>query len=547
MKQIIILITTIFIIISNLSAQERGFIKVKVPQATSGNLYEYSYALVIGECNYTNGWSQLNGVRTDVAEVKAVLEQHGFYVVLKEDIKSDELNQTIKNFIVDYGQEVNSRIIIYYAGHGHTITNKTTKKQMGYIVPVDAPTPYSDKNGFMKKALSMDRFKEYSNSIQSKHALFVFDACFAGVVFRRAGGFPASISDKTSKPVRQFITSGGADETVPDESIFRQLFVRALSSKVADGDNDGFLSVSELGYYLQNEVINYNNGLQHPKYGKILDPALDEGDFIFVLNPQEPLSDNLPQNNKTTGVKFTNIKTNLIMIWTGGGTFAMGNNGSDAKSDETLHTVTLNNFAISRTEITNSQYCKFLNQKGNQFEEGETWLDINATDCQIEKSNGKFYPKNGKEDYPVIEVTWYGANAYCKWAGGRLPTEAEFEFASKGGDNYKYSGSNSISNVAWYNGNSNSSQEVGQKQANAFGLYDMTGNVKEWCSDYYDHNYYKNSPKENPKGATNRSNRVYRGGSWDARAEYCRLTKRNYDKANLSTDYLGFRLAYPVF
>ena len=220
----------------------------------------------------------------------------------------------------------------------------------------------------------------------------------------------------------------------------------------------------------------------------------------------------------------------------------MGSNDSEADSDEKpVHTVTVGNFAISQTEITNSQYCKFLNDKGNQTEGGETWLDINDVHCQIEKRNGTFYPKSGNGNYPVIEVTWYGARAYCKWAGGRLPTEAEWEFAAKAGSNYKYSGSNNIDDVAWYDSNSGSgTHEVEQKQANGFGLYDMSGNVWEWCNDWY--GSYSSSSQTNPKGANSGLYRVIRGGSWNYGASFLRVANRNYSSPSYSYSYIGFRL-----
>ncbi len=248
-------------------------------------------------------------------------------------------------------------------------------------------------------------------------------------------------------------------------------------------------------------------------------------------------------NNKTAGTTFTNNKAGITMVWTGGGTFQMGSNSND--DEKPVHTVTVSNFALSQTEITNSQYCKFLNQRGNQSEGGVTWLDITSDYCQIEKRGGTYYPKSGMESHPVTMVSWYGAKAYCQWAGGRLPTEAEWEFAAKANSSYKYSGSNNIGSIAWYRDNSGgTTHSVGQKQANAFGLYDMSGNVWEWCSDWYASDYYKNSPTNNPKGASSGSIRVVRGGSWYVNAVYCRVAGRGGDDSDDRNDDLGFRLAF---
>ena len=284
MKQKTILFLILIFVAGNLFAQERGFIKVKVPDATNGDLYEYSFALIIGESEYTNGWQRLNGVKNDVPEVKNALEQHGFYVVVKENIKSDDFDKTIKTFIAEYGQKVNSRVIIYYAGHGHTIKSELTSKSMGYVVPVDAPNPAYDKSGFLKKAIDMNSFNNYALQIQAKHCLFMFDACFAGTIFSGRAGVPPAISYKTAKPVRQFITSGDESEVVADESIFREEFVNALISDMADANNDGFLTATELGLYLYTEVSNNSAGTQHPVSGKLKDVTYNKGDFVFVLN-----------------------------------------------------------------------------------------------------------------------------------------------------------------------------------------------------------------------------------------------------------------------
>ena len=251
-----------------------------------------------------------------------------------------------------------------------------------------------------------------------------------------------------------------------------------------------------------------------------------------------------PKPQKTAGTTYTNNKAGCTMVWAGGGTFQMGSNSSDAWDDEKpVHTVSVGNFSLSQTEITNAQYCKFLNEKGNQSEGGATWLDINYSDCQIEKRGSTFYPKSGKGNYPVIEVTWYGAKAYCSWAGGRLPTEAEWKFAAKANSSYKYAGSNNIDDVAWYGDNSGgTTHPVAQKKANAFGLYDMSGNVWEWVEDKW-HSNYTGAPSDGSAWTSGRSSaRVDCGGSWINPARLSRSSVRNSDAPDDSSNVIGFRL-----
>jgi len=154
---------------------------------------------------------------------------------------------------------------------------------IGYICPINAPDPNKNPSGFQEIAMPMRHIETFAYQIKSKHALFLFDACFSGTIFSTSRAIPEVISYKTKEPVRQFITSGSANETVPDKSIFREQFIRALNGE-ADGNKDGFLTGTELGEFLQSTVVNYSYGAQHPQYGKIRNPNLDKGDFVFIMN-----------------------------------------------------------------------------------------------------------------------------------------------------------------------------------------------------------------------------------------------------------------------
>jgi hypothetical protein len=135
----------------------------------------------------------------------------------------------------------------------------------------------------------MDQIATFARSIQSRHALFVFDACFAGSIFTQSRGGPSYISFKLDSPVRQFITSGDANETVPDRSIFRREFVSGLEGE-ADMNRDGYVTGSELGEFLLEKVTEYSQGAQHPRNGKLRDPNLDKGDFVFKVSTQDSTS-----------------------------------------------------------------------------------------------------------------------------------------------------------------------------------------------------------------------------------------------------------------
>ena len=226
------------------------------------------------------------------------------------------------------------------------------------------------------------------------------------------------------------------------------------------------------------------------------------------------------------------IIQNLIdnMVSVEGGTFTMGatsEQGSDADSDEKpAHEVTLSSFSIGKYEVTQ-----------------EEWEAVMG-------SNPSFY-KGAK--LPVKNVSWDDCQDFIRKLNEltgkqfRLPTEAEWEYAARGGiksKGYENSGSNDIDAVAWYESNSNSkTHEVGTKAPNELGLYDMSGNVFEWCQDWYDNNYYGSSPSQNPKGPSSGSFRVGRGGGWGNNAGRCRVSYRGYDYPSSASGSYGLRLA----
>ncbi len=207
-------------------------------------------------------------------------------MVLVRNPDSQEFENAFEGFIEKYGNKPNNRLLFYFAGHGHTIQPKYGGMALGYIVPKEAPNPNDDLNKFKRVAMSMQRIEEYAMSIDSKHALFIFDSCFSGSLFALSRAIPEHISYKTAKPVRLFITSGSADEKVPDTSIFRQQFIAALGGE-GDLNGDGYMTGAELSDFVFKNVVNYSKGAQHPQYGKIRNPNLDKGDFVFRMAQPE--------------------------------------------------------------------------------------------------------------------------------------------------------------------------------------------------------------------------------------------------------------------
>jgi formylglycine-generating enzyme required for sulfatase activity len=246
-----------------------------------------------------------------------------------------------------------------------------------------------------------------------------------------------------------------------------------------------------------------------------------------------------------------------------GGSFQMGS--TEYAEEQPVHSVTVADFSLSETEVTHTQFAAFLNAKGNQEEGGISWYDESGSGYNgyagaaiQQEAKGIWVVKAGREDHPVNYVSWHGARAYCQWLSEktgqryRLPTEAEWEYAAGGGTvdrdilgnrRFIYAGSDELDEVGWYASNINNTgtRPVRQKKANALGLYDMSGNVWEWCADWY--GYYPSQPQTNPTGPSDGAYRVYRGGSWDGDAEFCRVADRDGYTPDSRHHDLGFRLA----
>ena len=228
-------------------------------------------------------------------------------------------------------------------------------------------------------------------------------------------------------------------------------------------------------------------------------------------------------------VKGNPVIDNLVknMVWVEGGTFIMGDTTEeDVDGDELpLHQVTLSSYHIGRYEVTQEEWQAVMGYNPASFSGAKRPVEfVSWDDCQI--FINKLNEKTGKQF--------------------RLPTEAEWEFAARGGNNSShnniYSGSDNLSSVAWHAGNSSSSTHtVGQKKANELGLYDMTGNLWEWCSDRY--GSYDSYDQENPTGSSFGSQRVLRGGGWNGAGKNCRVSNRDSRDADYASDRLGLRLA----
>ena len=267
--------------------------------------------------------------------------------------------------------------------------------------------------------------------------------------------------------------------------------------------------------------------------------AQEEGKAMSQSNSQSIIVPALGINETETET-FTVNGVSFTMVYVEDGTFMMGatdEQGSDAESDENpAHKVSLSSYSIGETEVTQELWQAVMGNNPSHF--------------------------TGNLQRPVEMVTWNDCQSFITKLNQltgknfRLPTEAEWEYAARGGKQsrgYKYAGSNTIDDVTWYNVNAGSgvgssspdygTHPVATKVPNELGLYDMSGNVREWCQDWYNSGYYSNSPTVNPTGPASGSRRVHRGGSWAESAWGCRVSCRYKRAPTLQSNGLGLRLA----
>ena len=627
--------------VSDSAAASRG-LRVETKGGADLYLYKDYHALVVGVGDYTNGWPDLPGAVKDAKEVAAALEKYGFSVTLLLDPDAGALKRALGDLAFRTGTEKDRALMLFFAGHGETLTLADGTK-LGYIVPTDAPLKSADPMGFDDVAISMKEIESLALKAGSKHFLLVFDSCFSGSIFSLSRAAPTDISEKSARPVRQFITAGGAGETVPDRSMFKIVFLDGIAGE-ADFNRDGYVTGSELGMHLQDRVVNYTRGAQHPQYGKINNPKLDKGDFIFALasggaySPEPPPKPPAEQDELEQALakiraqkaaeqqekasrekkfrrfaedieKYREIeqagaaKPTRLAAWRaferkypewssgvepgdtaslvrraleadnegillamgvspGGGpkirnamgmefvyippgAFTMGSPESEPgrDSDERQHQVTLTKgFYMMTTEVTQGQWKQVMGSNPSHF-----------------KSCG--------DDCPVESVSWYEVQQFIEKLNRmegtgvyRLPTEGEWEYAARAGSTTAFFwGNQADCSKMMYENDVGSSEDkcVGTHRSkgltpdspapvkkflpNDWGLYDMHGNVWEWCQDWYGD--YPAGAVTDPTGPSTGSHRVYRGGSWYRHASGCRSAERSRDVPGYWSSVVGFRLS----
>jgi formylglycine-generating enzyme required for sulfatase activity len=556
--------------------------------------YSAKYALIIGNYSYKNGWVLLPSVKAEIRTVDSALAAVGFINTIAENLTREQLIQTLKDFIQKYDRDKLNGLLIYYSGQSFSL-DLPGNKLSGCLIPIDAPTP-DQAASYPGKLFSMTELMQLFRPVTAYHCMFIFNACFDESLFTGSEVLTYANMANIKKPVKQYILASQHCDSIHDRRLFSSLFVSGLLGK-ADHLSDSRLTGSEMGEYLsdplKNGHLSYN-----PTFGIIGSDTVAHGNFMFcemlhgigndpasqpitipevevriitnyngllsidgigsqsvkkdivTIIPQVSIGPhsfaidgvhkwdsiiNIEENNQTTidaRIKFNDF---FEMVYVLGGGFQMGSNYSSG-NESPIHNVYLDNYYIGKYEVTQKQ-----------------WQDVMGAGDRIALFHHKC------DSCPVENVTYSDIQLFISKLNAktglnyRLPTEAEWEYAAFGGkqrrspDNYKYSGGDNLNDVAWFNIQKNKyAQPVGKKKPNTLDIYDMTGNVWEYCSDYYSENYYSHSAEKNPLGPqTNKDDmRILRGGAWTTYdVNMMRVTVRKPQKSVIPGKDIGFRIA----
>lgn len=261
-----------------------------------------------------------------------------------------------------------------------------------------------------------------------------------------------------------------------------------------------------------------------------------------MLNRDPVVTEYQPEIKESKNIEP--LQTEMVVVQ--GGEFYRGSN-QGSRDEAPSHMIFLDSFALDVHPVTNEQFVRFLDFMGGEKDQNYNDL-IRLKDSRINRSGGRLSIESGYSKHPVVGVTWYGAVAYAKWVGKRLPTEAEWEVAARGGlENSLYPTGDNIEK-SQANFFSSDTTKVLSYAPNPYGIYDMVGNVYEWCQDWYGYNYYEVSEQEpqNPRGPLQGVYRVLRGGCWKSLKEDMRCAHRHRNNPGTVNSTYGFRCAADV-
>lgn len=540
---------------------------------------------------YQNGkLTNLQNPVKNTLEIAAELKKRfGFETEVLENPSQEQIIGKLNELTRLYARNEDGRhpsdgqLFLFFSGHG------MSEDENGYFLPADADPakPYD-------KGIAYEIWRPKIDKINCRHILVAIDACYSvrfdpdwknktDGTFKRPGEMTESqraLANYEAYKARVFFTSDNKEDQTPDRSNFAGKLLEGLRSA---GVTDGFLTSKQLfanfvegatptpragtfgsdepssAFLLYdqnaasqtnaketptdladwnaakaaNTIENYEAYLKKHPSGDFAEAATGK---IMALRAAAPNSKPATSNTAQTPENGSVAADGLVFV--DGGTFTMGctsEQGSDCEDDEKpAHQVTLSDFYIGKYEVTQAEWRKVMGSNPPEL------YNDGCDECPVERVNWNYVQEFIKKLNQQTKRTY------------RLPTEAEWEYAARGGSmskGYKYAGSHNVDDVAWYSGNYNiantfgkrkTTRPVGTKAHNELGLFDMSGNVSEWCSDWASD--YTSTAQINPTGPSSGSRRKCRGGSWNDKLEHCGVDYRNYFAPSYGHSNVGFRL-----
>jgi formylglycine-generating enzyme required for sulfatase activity len=482
---------------------------------------QQKFALVMGNGAYRN-LGRLNNPVNDANDMKAALQGLGFTVDTVVDGSRVQMEEAIERFKNRLSVSKNSYGFFFYAGHG------VQSGGVNYLIPVDADI--RSEAYLRDRSVSVQAMLDEINAAGNELNIVVLDACRDS---------PFSWSRSGSRGL-QVVANQPADSII--------VYATSAGSIAADGEGRNGLFTAHLLNNLKkpglevNEVFRLTMGDVARASGNRQRPAVYNqfpGTAYLSGRPPAVVPAVAPQPERP-------VPANMVRIQ--GGTFMMGSPTSEAgrSGDETQRQVTVGSFYMGNYEVTQAEYESVMGTNPSAFTganlpvEQVSWYDA------VEYCNA-LSRKEGLT--PAYTITGTGNSRNVSWNrasnGYRLPTEAEWEYACRAGTTTPYYSGSSVDNAGWFGGNSGyGTHEVGSKQANPWGLYDMHGNLWEWCWDRY--GAYAGGAQTDPTGASSGTNRVKRGGSWAYGVVHVRSAYRGNNTPSYRVKDLGFRLVRPL-
>jgi formylglycine-generating enzyme required for sulfatase activity len=540
---------------STIIAQTKGF--TTLPTGA-----ERRFALVIGNKDYSSIGSLRNPIN-DANDVSKAFRDLGFEVttITNTDYKRmiGAFNQFTKNLLPT------DVVVFYYSGHGISYDGKN------YLIPTDATISCVEE--IEANAHSLGRLLTAIEVKNVKNTFVFLDACrnIPNIKKCNVTTKDVSISKGLVRPANNpagsmIIYATREGDTADDNATERNGLFTSEFLKYITVPNLGLRQILDR---TKKGVENRSNKRQSPaRYDELSD------DFVFVVSNKTPNSNTIPtepqpniqpqptSNTQPQNGEIKDLPFGPSMVFVKGGTFEMGSNrgyinniyapGNEMLKGKT-HNVSVSDFWMAQTEVSVEQYLAFCEATSGHYPE---WLE-SGSKSHVETGYYHYKYKDigysrTSETLPISGISWDDAIAYCKWLTKktglkyRLPTEAEWEFAARGGtesNNKVYAGSNNANAVGWNKSNSNKKpHSIKQNQSNELGLYDMSGNVSEWCNDWYGD--YTADAQQNPTGVDMGSNRVLRGGNWDDSPQNSRVASRDSNTFDYRNNNVGFRVVF---